>query len=380
MHITLSHGVFDSPMRFNFKHASAQRAATQNVIVRLTDRDGLTGYGEGCPRAYVTGETASSVVAFIRDYGTTIVNEANDLQKLNDWISENEKLIDSNPSAFAAIEIAIIDLLAKRKKVSVEELLTLPELSNQVPFTAVIGDCSVSKMRLITTAYRLYGFNDFKVKLSGHLAKDQARLSTIPNTGRIRVDANNLWPDPDTCIDYCRQLRRQCPEQSPKQPGCAIWAIEEPVKAFDYQAMVKIANALDTKIIVDESLYTIDHHSHLLNHPECFIANIRVSKCGGILRSIALANRCLQDNCDVILGAHVGETSILTRAALVVGQGLQASPIAREGAYGKFLLKRDITSKDIKFGRGGMLRPAEYHLASKPGLGLLVKPKEISWA
>jgi len=365
--ITLNYGVFDSPMRFNFKHASAQRSATQNVIVKLTDKDSCSGYGEGCPREYVTGETSSTVTTFINEYGTTIAQEASDLQKLQHWINSNEQLTDSNPSAFAAIEIAIIDLLAKRKQVSVEELLNIPTLSDTIPFTAVIGDCSIGKMRLITTAYRLYGFKDFKVKLSGNLSKDQARLSAIPTDCRIRVDANNLWPEPQLCIDYCRQLH------------CAIWAIEEPVNAFDYSAMTKIANALDTKIIVDESLYTKRHLSQLLNNPERFIANIRVSKCGGILRSIALANLCIQGNCDVILGAHVGETSLLTRAALVVGQGLPKPPLAREGAYGKILLKRDISSEDIKFSRGGLVRPDGYQLASKPGLGLHVNPDDIRW-
>jgi len=368
MNITLNHGVFDSAMRFKFKHASAQRSTTQNVIVRLTDNNGLSGFGEGCPREYVTGETNSTVATFMREYGTTIVEQAGDLQALQHWISLNEKLIDSNPCAFAAIEIALIDLFAKRAQVSAEQLLQIPGLLDNIPFTAVIGDCSVRKMRLITTAYRLYGFRDFKVKLSGDLAKDQDRLSTIPTECRIRVDANNLWPEPELCIDYCSRLHRP------------IWAIEEPVKAFDYRAMIQIAIALNTKIILDESLYTNSHYSQLLNNPACFVANIRVSKCGGILRSIALANRCIQNNCAVILGAHVGETSLLTRAALVVGQGLQKPPLAREGAYGKILLKRDIASDDIKFSRGGILRPADYQLASKPGLGLLVNSDDIKWS
>jgi len=365
--ITLKHGVFNSSMRFKFKHASAQRSATQNIIVQLTDSNGLSGYGEGCPRDYVTGETSNTVATFMQEYGNTIAECTSDLQALQQWINANEKLIDSNPSAFAAIEIAMIDLLAKQKQVSAEALLKIPEISESVPFTAVIGDCSVGKMRLITAVYRLYGFNDFKVKLSGDLAKDQNRLSAIPKNCRVRVDANNLWPEPDICINYCRQLHR------------AIWAIEEPVKAFDYCAMTKIADALDTKIIVDESLYTNEHHSHMANNANRFIANIRVSKCGGILRSIALANRCIQNNGDVILGAHVGETSLLTRAALVVGQGLQQPSIAREGAYGKILLKRDVTNEDIKFGRGGILRPTHYQLTSKHGLGVLVNAADIRW-
>ena len=49
---------FPARMRFAFSHASARRAETDNIIVVVRGESGLVGYGEGCPREYVTGETS----------------------------------------------------------------------------------------------------------------------------------------------------------------------------------------------------------------------------------------------------------------------------------------------------------------------------------
>jgi len=261
----------------------------------------------------------------------------------------------------------MIDLLARQHQLTIEQFLQLPPLPKEISYTAVVGDSSVAKMRLILLAYRLYGFNAFKVKLSGNAARDQARLATLPINTELRLDANNYWKQADTCIDHCNNLPRK------------MWAVEEPVQAFDYNTMAKIASATSVKIVLDESMYAIKHIKPIPEPHNNFVTNIRVSKCGGILRSIELANRCIAAGMDVILGAHVGETSILTRASLIVGQGLKKPPLAREGAYGKILLKRDIATPDIKFGRRGILRPHRNHFVNQPGLGLDIDSDAVAW-
>jgi L-alanine-DL-glutamate epimerase-like enolase superfamily enzyme len=116
MPFRFNYGHFESPMRFNFKHASAERSETQNVIVSLTDNKGRTGYGEGCPREYVTGETTRSAHTFLEEYGRAIAASASNIKTFRMWIEENKILIDKNPSAFCAIELAVLDLLGQGKK------------------------------------------------------------------------------------------------------------------------------------------------------------------------------------------------------------------------------------------------------------------------
>ena len=45
------------PFKVAFSHASASRDTTHSLWVEVTLHDGSVGYGEGCPRDYVTGET-----------------------------------------------------------------------------------------------------------------------------------------------------------------------------------------------------------------------------------------------------------------------------------------------------------------------------------
>src|SRR4051794_24228447 len=45
------------PLKRPFKHASTTRHESDNVLIRCELADGTTGWGEGVPRSYVTGET-----------------------------------------------------------------------------------------------------------------------------------------------------------------------------------------------------------------------------------------------------------------------------------------------------------------------------------
>ena len=75
--------------------------------------------------------------------------------------------------------------------------------------------------------------------------------------------------------------------------------------------------------------------------------------------------------------AHVGETSLLTRAALTVGQALKKQVLAREGAFRKILVTKVISNPSLRFGAGGIVDAKRRNFAYRPGLGLTVDPKEI---
>ena len=367
MTIALRQGRFESRMRFRFKHASAARSKTANVIVELRDENGVCGYGEGCPRDYVTGETVATAGAFIAAHGREVSDAIADVTELTAWIEAHGGLIDADPAAFCAMELAALDLLAKRRGVPLETIIGAPALAAPVHYTAVMGDSSPRKTALAATAYRLWGFTDFKIKLSGDLARDQARLRRLPRRARVRVDANNYWRNAADAIAYMRSLKRP------------IWAIEEPAAAGDEDAMRAIAEALEVKIILDESLTRREQLEQYSSDAARWIANVRVSKCGGIVRSARLARQAQAAGIGVIIGAHVGETSLLTRAALAVGQCLAQPPLAREGAYGTILLQSDLAQPALRFERGGKLVPTRYGLATRAGMGGEITADAVDW-
>jgi hypothetical protein len=61
----------------------------------------------------------------------------------------------------------------------------------------------------------------------------------------------------------------------------------------------------------------------------------------------------------VIVGAQVGETSLLTRAALPLAQALEDQLVAMEGGYGTLLLESDLVEKPLMFGQNGQLHPQD---------------------
>ena len=62
------------PFNVSFKHSSAERNTTEAVLVTIESENGNVGYGEGCPRVYVTGETVDSALKFFSEHKLSIQN------------------------------------------------------------------------------------------------------------------------------------------------------------------------------------------------------------------------------------------------------------------------------------------------------------------
>jgi L-alanine-DL-glutamate epimerase-like enolase superfamily enzyme len=97
-----------------------------------------------------------------------------------------------------------------------------------------------------------------------------------------------------------------------------------------------------------------------------------VSKMGGLIRAIELIDEARARGIGVIVGAQVGETSLLTRAALTAARAAGDLLVAQEGAFGTFLLERDVCDPPLMFGAGGVIDAAAHPMLTAPGLGTFV--------
>jgi L-alanine-DL-glutamate epimerase-like enolase superfamily enzyme len=240
----------------------------------------------------------------------------------------------------------------------VEALLRLPELSRPFRYTAVLGDSDLATTRAQTQRYRQLGFTDFKIKLSGDVVHDRLRIAAVMRMGaaRIRADANNLWRTPRDAVTHLRAL------QNP------VFAVEEPLAAGDLLGMAAVADTLGVPVILDESCVCAEQIRALPGPAARWIVNVRVSKMGGIARALAAVAAAREAGIRVIVGAQVGETSVLTRAALPVAAAADDLLVAQEGAFGTHLLVQDVCDPPLMFGSGGLLDPT--FIAGRPGLGL----------
>ncbi len=354
---------FPVPFKVVFRHASASRDRAENLIVAAHGEDGGVGYGEGCPRHYVTGETVPGGLAFVRVHADSLAADVSDVASLRAWIRAHRDVIDSNPAAFCAMEIAVLDLFGRASGRTVEEVIGLPPIREIPQYSAVLGDAPYPAYRWQLRRYVTRGFSDFKVKLSGRPGRDRRKMVALSTPGvRVRFDANNLWTSAGDCIRHLAGL-----------PG-QVFAIEEPLGVGDLEGFHAVAEASCMRIVLDESLLRVEQLEGLPD-PERWIVNLRVSKMGGILRSIDMAKRAAHRGIEIIVGCQVGETSILTRAALPVMHAVGPSLVAAEGAFGTWLLQRDLTTPCLTFGEAGRLDIND--VSGAPGLGLVVDTGEL---
>lgn len=360
---------FPTSFRVTVRHASATRDATENIIVLVRSASGAVGVGEGCPRRYVTGETVESARTFLRGAAPGAAASADTVDGLRSWMVSHRESIDANPAAFCALELALLDSLARQQRVTVERLLGCPDLNGTFRYTAVIGDSGRWVFALLLQRYLSRGIRDFKLKLSGDLERDRCKLARLRRRGatvRVRVDANNLWSDADACIEHLRRLEHR------------FTAIEEPLTVNDLDGFARLAAALDTPIVIDESGLRGEQLDHLPGPVAGWILNCRVSKMGGLLRSLATVEAARALGIGVVVGAHVGETSILTRAALTVAAHAGDALVAQEGAFGTNLLRQDLVSPVLMFGQRAELDIARVLDPMAPGLGLLTDESALA--
>lgn len=359
------------PFRVAFKHASAERSVTQSILVSAHSDSGLTGYGEGCPRDYVTGETEASAIIFFEQFRDNIAACVTDLPTLRQWSQSHQQEIDQNPAAWCAIELALLDLLARQHNQPVEALLGLPLLTGPFIYSAVLGASGAKQFAETLSRYQQLGIRDFKIKLSGNTHHDRESIALLRTAeispAQVRADANNLWANSGVAHAYLEAL------------DYPFFAIEEPLQAGQFDTLASLAKSLSTRMILDESLTRESQVAQLPGTPEQWIVNLRVSKMGGLLRSLDLAATCRARGLNVIVGAQVGETSLLTRAALIAAQASRGILLAQEGAFGTLLLESDAFQPELVFGAKGVLDIQSLQLDHASGWGLTPLPDLAKW-
>jgi L-alanine-DL-glutamate epimerase-like enolase superfamily enzyme len=350
------------PFKVAFRHSSAERSETETIWIEMLTSGGLRGYGEGCPRAYVTAETMATARRFVERHEAVVRREIADIESLRAWIASHQIDIDANPAAWCAMELALLDAFGKHAGKTVEALLSMPDLSGDFCFTAVLGDLPPKAFHALAARYWQMGFRDFKVKLSGDIERDRQKLSVFeswPNGSmRVRADANNVWRSASDAIAGLRWLEFR------------FVALEEPIAKDQYSQLAEIGRVFSCPIILDESCIRGGQLSQLSPPPEQWIINVRISKMGGLIRSLDVIEAARDRGIGIVVGAQVGETSLLTRAALTAARAAGTSLVAQEGAFGTFLLERDVCDPPLMSGHGGALSVSAFPILTHPGLGI----------
>ena len=171
-----------------FVIARGGSATWQTVWVKVTDTDGVEGWGEAAPSRFY-GETASTVIAAL-DVLKDVVAEA-DAWSLEATEAAMALAIRGNPAARVAVSTALHDLAGKRLGVPLWKLWGLtPSRAPRSSFTIGIAPLDVVRQRVVEAAQ----YPILKVKLGS--PHDAAMIRAVREAAPdkvLRVDANCAW-------------------------------------------------------------------------------------------------------------------------------------------------------------------------------------------
>lgn len=366
-------------LRRKVTHASHARTDTDNVVVRCKLSDGSTGYGEGVPRDYVTGETVDSCLDLLKnsDLAKQLGADCPDFVQavhLAERLklatpAEDDRGILGN-AARCALELAVLDAFGRtfgEPLTRVTELVA-PELYRfrpEVRYSGVIGNPRGWKKRLYPLVYRLAGFRQVKLKVGIEGRDDVKRTRLIRewlgSKIDLRIDANEAWAPADAAA----RIRELEP--------FGVTSVEQPVRHEDVACLADVRKQVNTPVMLDESLCGEVDAERAIQHGWCDLFNIRLSKCGGFIPSVRLAQLAKRHGLGYQLGCQVGETAILSAAGRHFATSV-ADIRYVEGSYDRHLVWESLSTEDLTFGRGGKA-PA----LIGTGLGFTLDPLRLEW-
>ncbi len=348
------------PLRSKIAHASHQRVASDNLIVRATLDDGTTGYGEGVPREYVTGETIETCFGALRRFDAAEALGApadwpgvvRSLERLELPETREDARGMAGNAARCGLELALLDACGRRLGVTMGEAVRglgeassiASEAPHGVRYSGAITAASEKKERISAWKMRIYGFAQVKIKVGVAGQDDASRLgrlrSILGKRCDIRLDANEAWGADEAVANYA-PLRR-----------FGATALEQPIAHAEVGRLAEMRPRLGVAVMLDESLCGWPDGVRAVKEGLCDVFNVRLSKCGGLIPSLRLLALAERAGLESQLGCHPGETGILSAAGRQVASNVKRLRYL-EGSYDKHVVRENVIEEEITFGYGG---------------------------
>jgi muconate cycloisomerase len=338
-------------------------------VVKVATESGIAGYGEGVPRPYVTGETGDSSFEYIKTKLLPHIIGFGDPDNIapDNIFSAVDSLLGEIPNgsgvvwnaSHAAVELAMIDLLFRINSLSVGSVLK--PVSENVVYSGVITSGSDADVMKAAHRCKNAGLKTIKIKVSG--INDVSRIASVRElmgaTVSIRLDANAAF-NIQTAEQFAKAVEQ-----------FKIDCIEQPIPPGSNSELAVLRSRISIPIMADESLVTIEDAEKLAAANAVDYFNLRISKCGGIYNTLAIADIARRAGIGIQLGCQVGETAILSAAGRHLAAHLPQFDFV-EGSFGTHLLKEDISESEIGFGFRG-----NAPLLNEIGLGVTVDDRRL---
>lgn len=268
------------------------------VFVQINSADGFSGIGEGAPSSRYE-ESAETVEAFLRKVDPARLS-FDDIPATMQYLN---RVASGNYTAKAAINLALVDGVAKAARVPVYDYLKLgfQEKRHVTSFSIGIDEPEVIRGKVERAAK----YPILKLKVGS--STDEATLRIVREAApdkTIRVDANEAWGTKEEALRKIEWLARDK----------NIEFIEQPMPCgSDPKEMAWLKERSPLPLFGDESY----HHATDINRcADCFHGvNVKLVKTGGITGAYEALQTARKAGMKTMIGCMIESSLLITAAA-----------------------------------------------------------------
>lgn len=340
-----------------FRIAPGTTVESQNLVVKICTDNGVVGIGESSPSERVTHENPQTVMKTLDKIAPRLIGM--DPLRIEQIIETMDQTVTENPSAKAAIDIALHDILGKTARKPLFKLLG--GFREEVLTDITLGIKEPEEMAKNAVKAVRKGFRALKVKVGVTPEEDFERVrmirKAVDSDVAIRIDANQGWTvhQATKILKKLERLNMEC--------------VEQPVKAGDIKGLAKVRQNSSIPVMADESVHSPRDAMNLIRKEAVDLINIKLMKSGGILKARKIAAIAEAANVPCMIGC-MGESTIGITA------GVHFAAAIKNVQYAD--LDSDILLKDkIVLEGGAKLNVSKRMPLRKPGLGIVKLDQRI---
>ncbi len=340
------------PFLGEFSHSRKKGSFARNMVVEVVaDKGNVKGYGEGAPRVYVTGETQKTTAASLKSMveRNLLPLEVHHVSEIWDFIDRLPGCKEHN-AAICALELALLDALGKAENQSITNYFSQDFATDRIFYGAVLPLGSKERIVELSRFVQSLGISRLKIKLGRDFHQNKEILSGVHQVfdgrGELKTDVNGAWEG------------KQASEHIPLLREHGIGIVEQPMKPMDPE-LVRFAQETRLhriRLMADESACSLAEVEYLALEGHYDMFNIRLSKCGGFRRSLRIIEFLRAHNLAFQVACQLGESGVLSAAGRALSL-LCGDALYHDGSYDDYLLKENITRKNVSFGWAGEAGP-----------------------
>jgi len=294
-----------------FKPGPDGRVHRPSILVRLTDEDGLQGWGQAVPIPTWTYETPETVETTLRHYLAKAIlgGDPADLDAIHQRMRQAIKpgFSTGQPLCKASIDLACYDLASKRSRQTVAEFLGGAQRQS-LTLSWTINSMSLSGVEEQLEQGRARGYRNFNIKVG----PPQTPEYDLELARMVREFAPQgfLWADANTgyAIDSALEIL-------PRLADCGVEIMESPLppnQMRGYQAL-KRQDALP--IFMDEGVISPVEAAEFIALGMLDGFTLKPARCAGLWYSQQIIELARQHNLG-LLGSGLTDPDLSLAAAL----------------------------------------------------------------